>query len=190
MDGWNLLQFKTKIGRKARQKCMVPRVVPKTPKYPLYLKMIAEKSMPRVKPTNAKMSSIPILQYLLGGENTLSPKYSLTWWFCSLWWWCQTCRHTYLQISANHSSHLGTVIYVIVVIKYQSRRHCLSQRHWRQLPQWGIQLSSGGSRCWEGSIDLLICNLDEGWQCDWKQNSIYILILNGWTHQALSPGSL
>ena len=65
-----MLQFKTKIGRKARQKCMVPRVVPKTPKYPLYLKMIAEKSMPRVKPTNAKMSSIPILQYLLGGENT------------------------------------------------------------------------------------------------------------------------
>ena len=67
--GWNLLQFKTKIG-KNRQKCMVPRVVPKTPKYPLYLKIIAEKSMPRVKPTNAKMSSIPILQYLLGGENT------------------------------------------------------------------------------------------------------------------------
>ena len=63
MDGWNLLQFKTKIGKKARQKCMVPRVVPKTPKYPLYLKMIAEKSMPRVKPTNAKMSSIPILQH-------------------------------------------------------------------------------------------------------------------------------
>ena len=63
MDGWNLLQFKTKIGKKARQKCMVPRVVPKTPKYPLYLKIIAEKSMPRVKPTNAKMSSIPILQY-------------------------------------------------------------------------------------------------------------------------------
>ena len=61
--GWYLLQFKTKIGRKARQKCMVPRVVPKTPKYPLYLKMIAEKSMPRVKPTNAKMSSIPILQH-------------------------------------------------------------------------------------------------------------------------------
>ena len=63
MDGWNLLQFKTKIGKKARQKCMIPRQVPKTPKYPLYLKIIAENSMPRVKPTNAKMSSIPILQY-------------------------------------------------------------------------------------------------------------------------------
>ena len=60
---WYLLHFKTKIGRKARQKCMVPRVVPKTPKYPLYLKIIAERSMPRVKPTKAKMSSIPILQY-------------------------------------------------------------------------------------------------------------------------------
>ena len=72
MDGWNLLQFKTKIGKKARQKCMIPRQVPKTPKYPLYLKIIAENSMPRVKPTNAKMSSIPILQYWLGGENTSS----------------------------------------------------------------------------------------------------------------------
>ena len=119
MDGWNLLQFKTKIGKKARQKCMVPRVVPKTPKYPLYLKMIAEKSMPRVKPTNAKMSSIPILQYLLGGENTWSPKYSLTWWFCSLWWWCQTCRHTYLQVSqlTSHSMSIDHIYYCNQLIK-------------------------------------------------------------------------